>query len=284
MIKLKLFKYTFFKKNQYIFLLTFIFILITLLFLIFNRFASSVPSSNSTYGKNQIEPYNEKLDILIVVSRFNEDLEWLKEEPFKDYPVLIYNKGINDDFYKPINLVQIIPLNNIGREGHTYLYHIINYYEKLNNITVFLTGSNDLPNRKDRSKRMIQEIETNNSAVFISTKFDDVKKDLYSFKLDHYEATHQKNADLSKQQKLEPSTIRPFGKWFDTIFGNIIIKNVSFGGIFSISKKDILQHPKSRYEKLIKEFTNHPNPEVGHYFERSWEAVFYPMNNTIFIE
>jgi hypothetical protein len=64
-------------------------------------------------------------------------------------------------------------------------------------------------------------------------------------------------------------------------FNNIIIHNVSYCGIFSVDKRDILQHSVEYYKKLITQLSNSSNPEVGHYFERSWCAVFYPMNNTL---
>ena len=47
------------------------------------------------YGK-----YKEGFDLnsnVIVVSRYNEKLDWLKDEPFNKYSVIIYNKG-NDEF------------------------------------------------------------------------------------------------------------------------------------------------------------------------------------------
>jgi hypothetical protein len=50
-------------------------------------------------------------------------------------------------------------------------------------------------------------------------------------------------------------------------------------GIFAISKKDILQHPISYYETLIKDVDECSNPESGHFFERSWYALFYPYEN-----
>ena len=39
----------------------------------------------------------------IVVSRYAENLNWLKEEPFNKYTVICYNKGDDDNFYKPPN-------------------------------------------------------------------------------------------------------------------------------------------------------------------------------------
>jgi hypothetical protein len=65
------------------------------------------------------------------------------------------------------------------------------------------------------------------------------------------------------------------------MFGNIDeINCLIYYGIFSISKNDIVQHSVDRYKKLIKDLSDHSNPEVGHYIERSWSAIFYPMNHT----
>jgi hypothetical protein len=69
----------------------------------------------------------------IVIARYNEDLSWLKKLP-KSIKITIYNKG-NDNIEYPF-----IKLPNIGRESHTYLYHIINNYDKLADQTIFCQG------------------------------------------------------------------------------------------------------------------------------------------------
>ena len=38
------------------------------------------------------------------------------------------------------------------------------------------------------------------------------------------------------------------------------------------------------YMDLIKDLDKSSNPEAGHYFERAWEAVFYPMTGANFIQ
>ena len=75
--------------------------------------------------KVEIKEVPQELSKVIVVSRYNENLEWLKEFPFNLYPVIIYNKGTNDEFYKPDNLIKIVNIENVGRCDHTYLYHIV---------------------------------------------------------------------------------------------------------------------------------------------------------------
>jgi hypothetical protein len=69
----------------------------------------------------------------IVIARYNEDLSWIKKLP-KSIKITIYNKG-NDDIEH-----SFIKLPNIGRESHTYLYHIINNYDKLADQTIFCQG------------------------------------------------------------------------------------------------------------------------------------------------
>ena len=204
------------------------------------------------YSSSKIkESFDNNKDVLIVISRYNEELNWLKYIPFNKYPVLIYNKGNNPDFFKPPNLKGIRTIDNVGRCDHTYLYHIIQNYDKLNDITVFLPGSNDMKEKMEKSLRLLNLIEENDSAVFIATKFKNVKHDLYSFQLNDWESSYGNNKILTKNDKLEPSPIRPFGKWFEDKFKNLNITNVSLLGIFSVSKEDILQHPKSYYEYLI---------------------------------
>jgi hypothetical protein len=71
----------------------------------------------------------------IVVARYNENLDWLKKiKKSKDIKITVYNKGLPD-----ID-IPFIQLPNSGRESGTYLYHIINNYDKLADQTIFCQG------------------------------------------------------------------------------------------------------------------------------------------------
>jgi len=67
----------------------------------------------------------------IVVSKYNENIEWTKKINHK---VTIYDKSEN-----PVQ--GSIKLKNVGREGETFLYHIVNNYDNLDDVTVFLQGN-----------------------------------------------------------------------------------------------------------------------------------------------
>ena len=265
-------------KNKQAFLL-FIFLSIIFLGVIQYFFLSS-----------QKESLENKTNLQIVIARYNEDLEWLKEPPFNQYPVIVYNKGPNDNYYHAPNIIQNIKLPNIGRCDHTYLYHIIEKYDNLADVTVFLPGSAQMNTKINKAKNQVKYCAEYNNTVFITNIQDmnsyhknGVKNELYHFQLDDWNSSDETNKQLNTEAKLLPATIRPFGKWYDEHFPNIHIKLVNYGGIFGISKKHIIQHPKSYYEKLIGELNTHSNPEAGHYFERAWVAVFYPNEDAVII-
>jgi hypothetical protein len=214
---------------------------------------------------------------LIVIARYNEKLKWLSDKPFSNHNVLVYNKGVNEDFY-PVK--HVVRLDNVGREGHSYLYHIVNHYDDLTDIIIFLPGSVNMSHKIEKSKMMLQKIEETKKAVFPA--FSVNKSELYDFKLDEYMASSPENNSINNESTLELARIRPFGQWFQSKFGDYDLTRLSYGGVLSVSKKDVLQHPKSFYEKLLEELSHSSNPEVGHYVERSWQAIF-SMKDTLIL-
>jgi len=232
---------------------------------------------------NKYENMDDKFyeNQLIVISRYNENLDWIHESPFNKHPIIIYNKGNDDiDLKQNSSNTHIIKLPNVGRESHTFLYHIIENYDKLSEITIFLVGSLKLPNKYDRSIKMIETVEKTNNTYLscdMDYSFSDNEKE---FKIDKYTSGDEKNKILNPNDNLILSNIRPFGIWFESIFKNNEKNDCfAYSSIFSISKENILQKPKSYYENLIKEVNTGEPLETGHYMERSWYAVFYPYNN-----
>ena len=68
----------------------------------------------------------------IVVAKYNENIDWTKK--IKNHKVTIYDKSA-------LPVENSIKLKNRGREGETFLYHIVNNYDKLDDVTVFLQGN-----------------------------------------------------------------------------------------------------------------------------------------------
>jgi hypothetical protein len=224
---------------------------------------------------------NNKIEF--VISRYNEDLNWINENFFSnnDIPIIVYNKGINDN----INIkkeYKIINLENVGRESHTYLYHIINNYDNLADNTIFLPGSSDMTIKNHRARIILKETMKHNKTIILGQRYYDIKNAFYDYLLDDYTSSHQNN--LINSSKLEKSEIRPFGKWYEHYFGDKKTQYITWSGILSISKENILFHPKEYYENLIKQLESSSNPEVGHYFERAWAIIFHPLKDAVFID
>jgi hypothetical protein len=66
----------------------------------------------------------------LVISRYLENVRWIGVVP-SQYHVFLYDKGYGTTGIK---------LPNIGRESHTYLYHIVHRYNQLADYTVFAQG------------------------------------------------------------------------------------------------------------------------------------------------
>ena len=213
----------------------------------------------------------------IVISRYKEKLDYLDTYPFTQYPIIIYNKG-NDDTENVINLP------NIGREGHTYLHHIIENYANLANVTIFLPGSCLDSHKKQLTLKVFDLVKQTNTTVFVGSKMSaSIRDTFYDFVLGQWIGTNYTNTQHNYESTLQPSSIRPYGKWYEENFnGRDDVNFVSYLGIFAVAKKHILQHPKSYYEKLIKFVDKSSNPEAGHYLERSWCVIFQPFPKTCF--
>ena len=255
-------------------------ILFTSLYLLYEDKYSFIKRYNNNIISK--EYLNKSFDI--IVARYNEDLSWTLEHPFNNYEYIVYNKGNNDNFEKKY-VKLIINLPNVGRCDHTYLYHIVNNYYNLADINLFITGSiGTIHEKKKKTKTILKLIEKTNNAVFINQDNDinnNIKNKFYNFTLDNWKSTDTNNS--IDEEKLKHSSIRPYGKWYESIFGDINCSEATYYGIFSISKNDIIQNSLDKYKLIIKELETHSNPEAGHYVERSWCAIFHKITDTLII-
>ena len=167
-------------------------------------------------------------NVEIIIARFNEDLSWTQEVPFNLFQYIVYNKGNNENFIKT-NIKQIINIENIGKCDHTYLYHIIENYNNLTNITVFFPGSLNLDYKKIKAKIILNNIiQSNYSRAYLAGHYhQNIKEAFNNFMLDNWKSSEIKNLSLNNESALQKSEIRPYGKWYTHFFGNTQVqKNV----------------------------------------------------------
>lgn len=230
---------------------------------------------NDTNDKYIIPENQNSVDLII--SKFNENLSYIND--FKN--VYIYDKGPinNEQFYRYIKSdVKYYHLKNVGRESHTYLYHIINNYDNLNDINIFINGSCIFENKA--------KLEIYNKLVYIYNKtrntvfFKNPIPIFYFFKnvkMTHH-ITHTKCNNVFNDKHELKQYNGTYGDWYIENFGNIDVYCGSYLGNLLLHKNDILKHPKEYYQKLLKYLDDDSSPETGHYFERAWGAVFHPID------
>lgn len=149
----------------------------------------------------------------LVIARYKESLDWLDEIDCVD-KTFIYNKGnerINDDELK---------LPNVGREAHTFCYHIVNNYDDLADITIFVQG-NPFEHIKDKNLASLNSFLT--SRQYSLWKAEPLLNDLV---VDFARHTAKCYEDCLQGDIPDPIMFSPGAQW-------IVPKNV----ILSKSKK-----------------------------------------------
>lgn len=177
----------------------------------------------------------------LVISRYKEDLGW--EE---SYTNVVYNKGVS--------LPNTITLPNVGREGHTYIYHILSNYENLDDYTVFLQG-----NPFDHSRDLFK----------ILKEFEELQS-----KPDFFQLCHEMLTDDEKGKPHHWVDI-PVGYYYNDLFK---LPRTEFiygaGAQFIVSKERILSRPKSFYYHIMKHLETSIDPPSVYCYERMWQHIF----------
>jgi hypothetical protein len=211
----------------------------------------------------------------VVVARFDEDLTWLQDcaDTCKSsLRIHVYNKGAA---LVPTGLfASVCQLPNVGREGHTYLHHIICNYDKLGDITVFVQGRIDDHISQHPTKALRDMIHDTAQYGYWHPAYAIAVP--YGFRHTTY---------FGKQ--LLPATCE-FGQWFCKYISNDFPDQQVFpfykNGIFAVSRRYIRSRSVTYYKNLLSQLL-HEDPETGHYLERCWAYIFqlpciYSTTNT----
>lgn len=222
----------------------------------------------------------------LVVARFAEDLRWLSDETLAGIfeKITVYNKGCLAP-HIPDGLsceVDVHKLPNVGRDPHTILHHIIDEYDSLAPVTVFTLGScHSNPQKWVKFKRVVDKALHTGSSAFPTEPWGALHpvhhpSNMGNFHLEENQATDAANRAENPEAALAPCAHRPFRAWYES--HNLPdVYAYGYNCIFAVSRDDVHQHPRSHYESFIKELEHHSNPEVMHYIERAWLAIFHKV-------
>lgn len=191
----------------------------------------------------------------MVIARYKEDIDWANGLANDQTCVIIYNKSD-----KPcVSPHPIVPLTNVGREGHTYAYYIMTHYDVLEEYTVFLQGypfdhSPHLEQQlRDVNDRIRHETQPDFEYLSSQVLFSNLARCPYDITLDMYPA-YQKVFGVAGPQG------HPF------LFGA--------GAQFVVSKAAIQSRPRAFYENLCSVLDYDVHPVEGFCVERFWHMIF----------
>jgi hypothetical protein len=195
----------------------------------------------------------------IVVAKYNENVEWTKK---LNHKLTIYNKG-----NEPIE--GSIKLKNVGREGETFLYHIVNNYDNLDDVTVFLQG-NPFEHLQTlvgwRAKLTDDEINTvinkMNSEINDNCDFTTFYQVLYN------------DPNMTNGVNTKSACSEYYGESYNNF-------TVSPGAQYIVPKKNILSRPLSFWKKLHSAMYDNERLN-GYCQEQLWYLAYnHKMNYTV---
>ncbi|KAI0009181.1 hypothetical protein F4779DRAFT_583556 [Xylariaceae sp. FL0662B] len=227
----------------------------------------------------------------IVAARYKEPLD-----PWADFAknTYLYSKGgipaENDSVpHDSFRLYKELP--NIGREGHTHLWHIVHNYDKLDDIMIFTQADpfDLVAPAANTSADMVSialTVERDEATPFN----DDLWHDVDDWEKINW--TDPKQAiwiTPSQLASMQPAPYTPAGFW------NIILRGryprrdgfwgpphhpnairAMHGGTFAVRRETIRSQPRKAWLRALREFeiANATNPEQGFFMERFWSGLF----------
>jgi hypothetical protein len=221
------------------------------------------------YNKERISYLdNEKESFEVVIARYNEDLAWVKEE-FPTERVIVYNKGKDDLILSKNCIIKKLP--NIGRESHTYLYHIINNYNNLAERTFFTQGAQETEKyRVFFPLKKYKKIASTNCNNIIAARCFIMKEEVLRSRLDNF-----KNTKWHDTVMREYDFVGFKHKFVDIKKDNTPYFYGTYGAIFAVDRDKVLRNSIDYYQNILNVLDNIA-PIEGHYMEKLWDRVFSP--------
>jgi hypothetical protein len=217
--------------------------------------------------------------VVVIVTRYNEHIDWLRYIINKVDFIYIYNKGPNENYFTHFDITPYIEkikfekLPNIGRIDHTLVYHILEHWENLPDTIISLPASVMMCQKKgyylNSIVKRLEKIQTSYSGFF-APRFIKVSP-RFNYKIDQYQAEGACNRNNNPFIKSEYSD---FQEWKKALIDDRPMRYVAMRGMFAVCKENILHIKKEIYTNLLNTLSVGDNIENGHFAERIWGHLF----------
>ena len=215
----------------------------------------------------------------ILITRYNEYIDWLYYIIDNVDKVIIYNKGSNENIFKTFvptsemkDKIVVEKMDNLGRIDHSLAYFIVNNWDNLPDVLICLPASILMCRRKgaylSAMNKQIAFMKKWNG--FFAPRFCMVSSN-FNYSIDHYQAEGECNRNDNKFIKSEYAS---FQDWKKALIDEVPMKFVAFRGMFNVCKENIQYIDKKIYENMLKSLSVGDNIENGHFAERIWAHLF----------
>lgn len=204
----------------------------------------------------------------LVIAHCGEDLRWIRRVP-DDFRISIYNKGQELDLSLITDLsrkrsLMVEGLENVGREAHTYLTHLLRRHEAPPDITVFCQGhpfdhAPDLHGRLRDLARGTENVDRFQWYGFLEETDDPLGKRLFVPWSKNPEGWELETGRLFRELFEEPSP-----EWF----------HFRGGAQFAVTGEAIRLRDRAFYQRALE--LSLSIPRAAHSYERLWDRIFGP--------
>lgn len=222
---------------------------------------------------------NNETKTHVIVTRYNEYIDWIRYIIDQVDFIYIYNKGPNENYFKLFDpneytsKLVFLTLPNIGRIDHTLVYHILEHWENLPENIINLPGSVMMSQKKgyylSSIIRKLPQLRTFYSG-FYGPRFHKVGPK-FNYSIDTYEAEGVCNRNDNPFIKSE---YHDFQEWKKELIDTRPMRYVAMRGMFSVARENITHIDKSVFERLKESLSVGDNIENGHFAERIWAHLF----------
>jgi hypothetical protein len=250
-------------------------------------------------------------EIDLVISHCMHNLSWI-EGFFSGYnisSIIVYSKCGKEAIGAPKG-AKVIRLENVGRNDHTFAYHIANELYNVNmtnRITFFLKDNRLSAEQRGGKWRSIDELLRITSSfnfacaleLNVYRKYSVIlasglakfsvsafhrKTFIHKFGMSGYATkanTYENLTEISNETFT--SSFKDLEEWMKSIpfsFPPCPLVQVCYGGSFVATTDAILKHPLELWKSLERSLSRANNIEEGHFIERSWAGLLSkPLNN-----
>jgi len=219
-----------------------------------------------------------ELIVDVVVTRYNEFINWIDYLPSNVRTIYVYNKGYNNFLFNngyTNDKVVLLNLKNVGKIEHTIAYHIVNNINALPDTLVFLPGSVLMnPEKGKYLGNIVKNIDNvkEKYSGFYSPKFKKVgKKYNYTINNDKNIVKNIRNINNGEIVSSEFTSLKDFK---EKIINDIPFKFVSFRSEFIVSRENILNVDIKIFQNILEILSKGENCDSCYYVERIWAHLF----------